>query len=78
MARFFINQRAQRLAWTFVKEHWSALEPKVTIFGGDTNLIRSMGAWAEGNPGAVPINRPTPPLPSSCEISMNVFGSAMN
>jgi aminopeptidase N len=47
LARFFINERAQRLAWTFVKERWSALEPKVTIFGGDTNLIRSMGAFCD-------------------------------
>jgi aminopeptidase N len=47
LARFFINERAQRLAWTFVKERWSTLEPKVTIFGGDTNLIRSMGAFCD-------------------------------
>jgi aminopeptidase N len=50
LARFFINEQAQALAWAFVKEHWSALEPKVTIFGGDTNLIRSMGAFCEAGP----------------------------
>ena len=50
LARFFINEQAQALAWTFVKEHWSALEPKVTIFGGDTNLIRSLGAFCEAGP----------------------------
>jgi aminopeptidase N len=47
LARFFINEQSQGLAWAFVKEHWSALEAKVTIFGGDTNLIRSMGAFCE-------------------------------
>jgi hypothetical protein len=50
LARFFINEQAQGLAWAFVKEHWSALAPKVTIFGGDTNLIRSMGAFCEAGP----------------------------
>ena len=47
LARFFANKAAQSVAWSFVKEHWAVLEPKVTIFGGDTNLIRSMGAFCE-------------------------------
>jgi hypothetical protein len=30
-----------------VRDSWAALEPKVTIFGGDTNLIRSMSAFCD-------------------------------
>ncbi len=44
LARFFANPHAQGVAWAFVKEHWTALEPKVAISGGDVNLVRSLGA----------------------------------
>jgi aminopeptidase N len=44
LARFFPNQHAQGRAWAFVRDHWAALEPKVTIALGDVNLIRSLGA----------------------------------
>ena len=44
LARFFPNEHAQGRAWAFVKAHWTELEPKVTISGGDVNLVRSLGA----------------------------------
>ena len=47
LARFFPNQHAQGFAWAFVKEHWPALEGKVTISGGDVNLVRSLGAFCD-------------------------------
>jgi aminopeptidase N len=50
LARFFPNQHAQGRAWAFVKEHWAALEPKVTISGGDVNLLRSLGARCDAQP----------------------------
>ena len=31
----------------FVEANWTALEPKVTISGGDTNLIRSMSSFCD-------------------------------
>ena len=40
------RRRAPR-AWTFVKDHWTALEPKVAIFGGDTNLVAALGAFCD-------------------------------
>jgi aminopeptidase N len=47
LARFFANPAARDRALTFVTQHWQALEPKVTIFGGDTNLIRSMSSFCD-------------------------------
>jgi puromycin-sensitive aminopeptidase len=47
LAQFFVNPGARRRAWVFVTEHWTALEPKITIAGGDTNLIRSLGAFCD-------------------------------
>ena len=44
---FLRNGAARPRAWSFVKEHWIELEPKVTIFGGDTNLIRQLGRFCD-------------------------------
>jgi len=47
LARFLVNPASRSLAWTFVKEHWAALEPKVVISLGDVNLTRSLGAFCD-------------------------------
>jgi hypothetical protein len=47
LARFFANPDARSRAWAFLTAHWAALEPKITIAGGDTNLIRSMSSFCE-------------------------------
>ena len=47
LGRFFFNREARDRALAFVTANWTALEPKVTIFGGDTNLIRSMNAFCD-------------------------------
>src|SRR5205823_5411733 len=47
LARFLSNPAARLRAWSFVKEHWAALEPKVTIFGGDTSLVRALGSFCD-------------------------------
>jgi aminopeptidase N len=47
LAHFFGNPEARSRALSFVTGNWAALEPKVTIFGGDTNLIRSMSAFCD-------------------------------
>jgi aminopeptidase N len=47
LARFLANTSIQARAWTFIKAHWAALEPKVTIFGGDTNLTSALGAFCD-------------------------------
>ena len=33
--------------WRSCSDNWAALEPKVAIFGGDTNLIRSLSAFCD-------------------------------
>jgi aminopeptidase N len=47
LARFLDNPVARPRAWSFLKENWVALEPKVTIFGGDTNLVRALGSFCD-------------------------------
>jgi aminopeptidase N len=49
LARFFGNAHAIGFAWAFIKEHWAALEPKVTISGGDVNLVRAFGAFCDAH-----------------------------
>ena len=47
LAQFLTNPAARPRAWAFVKANWAALEPKVTISGGDVNLVRSLGSFCE-------------------------------
>jgi aminopeptidase N/puromycin-sensitive aminopeptidase len=49
VANFFANEAARPRAWAFTKEHWSELEPKVTIFGGDTTLVSSLGNFCDAS-----------------------------
>ena len=50
LAQFLNNSRARDRALDFVTSNWTALEPKVMIFGGDTNLIRSMSGFCDAGP----------------------------
>jgi len=47
LAQFFGNPTARDRALDFVTSHWTALEPKVAIFGGDTSLVRAMGSFCD-------------------------------
>jgi len=47
LGRFFANPAARRRAWTFLTGHWPALEPKLTVFGSDTNLVRSLSGFCD-------------------------------
>jgi aminopeptidase N len=49
VANFFSNEAARTRAWAFVKEHWKELEPKVTIFGGDTTVVSSLGNFCDAS-----------------------------
>jgi len=42
LSQFFGNPDARERAFAFVSDNWDALAPKLTIFGADTYLIRSM------------------------------------
>jgi aminopeptidase N len=47
LEHFLANPSINSRAWAFVKAHWQALEPKVTIFGGDTGLINSLSSFCD-------------------------------
>ena len=47
LARFFVNSAARSRAWAFLTAHWTSLEPKISIAGGDTNLVRSMSSFCD-------------------------------
>jgi len=42
LSQFFANPDARERAFAFVSDNWDALAPKLTIFGADTYLVRSM------------------------------------
>jgi aminopeptidase N len=45
LSSFLGNPSAAPRAWDFIKQHWTELEPKVTISLGDVNLVNSMAAF---------------------------------
>jgi aminopeptidase N len=47
LSQFFANPDARDRAFAFVVENWAALAPKLTIFGADTYLIRSMSNFCD-------------------------------
>jgi len=44
---FFANPVARTRAWTFVKQHWPELVPKITISLGDVRLVESLDAFCD-------------------------------
>jgi aminopeptidase N len=47
LAQFLIRPSSRERAWTFLTERWDAVAPKVTISGGDTNLVQATGAFCD-------------------------------
>jgi len=47
LASFMSEEASRPRAWTFMKAHWTELEPKVTIFGGDTTVTSSLGNFCD-------------------------------
>jgi aminopeptidase N len=47
LAQFFANPDARARALSFVIDRWPALQPKVTVFGGDTTLVHAMGSFCD-------------------------------
>jgi aminopeptidase N len=48
LARFLEAEAARPRAWVFVKQHWAELEPKLTIFGGDTTITGALSSFCDG------------------------------
>ena len=36
------NDTARERTWAFMKAHWTELEPKIAIFGGDTTVTAAV------------------------------------
>ncbi len=47
LAHFLSHPLTHARAWAFVKAQWPTLEPKVTIFGGDTTLTSALGSFCD-------------------------------
>jgi aminopeptidase N len=47
VAQFLGNPSVHARAWAFVKQNWAALAPKITIFGGDTNVVAALGSFCD-------------------------------
>jgi len=47
LGQFMANPVARPKAWAFVKQHWSELQPKIFVSGGDTYLANSLSAFCD-------------------------------
>jgi ERAP1-like C-terminal domain len=66
LAAFFRNPSARPRAWSFVTAHWTELQPKITIFGGDTRLVAAFGGFCDARSrDAVTAFAAAHPLPSA-------------
>jgi aminopeptidase N len=66
LSQFLVNPGSRGRAWAFVTANWTALEPKVAIAGGDTNFVRSLGAFCDaGSRDAIASFFAAHPLPGA-------------
>jgi aminopeptidase N len=49
LARLLEAQAARPRAWAFIKQHWRELEPKLTIFGGDTMITGALSSFCDAS-----------------------------
>jgi len=47
LARLLEAEAARPRAWAFIKQHWRELEPKLTIFGGDTAVTGALSSFCD-------------------------------
>lgn len=47
LGRFLANPAARARTWTFAKQHWTDLSPKITISLGDVHFVESLGAFCD-------------------------------
>jgi puromycin-sensitive aminopeptidase len=49
LARLLEAPAARPRAWAFIKQHWAQLEPKLTIFGGDTSITGALSSFCDAS-----------------------------
>ncbi len=47
LGRFLSNPAVNARAWTFVKEHWTELEPKMTVAFADVRIVQALGSFCD-------------------------------
>jgi aminopeptidase N len=47
LSRFLGEEAARPHAWTFIKEHWAELEPKIRLPLAEANLVGSLAAFCD-------------------------------
>jgi aminopeptidase N len=47
LARFLGNPAARQRTWPFITTNWTALQPKIAIFGGDTTLVGALSNFCD-------------------------------
>ncbi len=47
LGRFLGNPAVHARAWTFVKEHWTELEPKMTVAFADVRIVQALGSFCD-------------------------------
>ncbi len=74
LAHFFRNPAARTPAWTFVKQHWDALAPKVMVFGGDRRIVDALGAFCDaGTRDDIRAFFAAHPLPATSRVLAQTF-----
>ena len=47
LGHFFTNPSARDRAWQFLTTHWTELQPKLTVSGGDVRIVAATGAFCD-------------------------------
>jgi aminopeptidase N/puromycin-sensitive aminopeptidase len=47
LSRYLANPAARARTWTFVKQHWDTLAPKITISLGDVRFVEGLGVFCD-------------------------------
>jgi aminopeptidase N len=51
LARFLSNPDINARAWAFVKEHWTDLEPKISVAFSDVRIVQALGSFCDATAG---------------------------
>jgi len=47
LARFLSNPAVHSSAWSFVKQHWTELEPKMSVAFADVRIVQALGSFCD-------------------------------
>jgi len=47
LSEFLRNPAANQMAWTYLKEHWKDLEPKLSVAFADVGVVQALGSFCD-------------------------------